>query len=52
MLGTPMLCKYFVNNISEDVQFVQVQIAADNKSFLIAGELLTNIDLMPFSDPY
>lgn len=54
MLGTPMLCKYFVQNISEDVQSVYVNLITDENStaFLVAGETVTKVDLMPFSDPY
>lgn len=55
MLGTPMLCKYFVTNISEDVQSVYVTMGAemgDQPAFLIAGETVTKVDLMPYSEQY
>lgn len=59
-LNEPFQVKFTVQNTSEEVFPVQVTYGAENwamprgnvPSYLIAGELLTNIDLMPLSDSY
>ena len=56
-VGQPVLCKFFIKNISEEVHSVYVsmgyEVGKDERSdFLQAGESCTKVDLMPFSDVY
>lgn len=56
-LGEPMLCRFSVKNISEEVLQIYVSMGSDigqaeQPAFLIAGESVSKVDLMPFADPY
>lgn len=52
-----MLCKFSVKNISEEIMQVYVSVGsdigqADQPAFLVAGEAVSKVELMPWADPY
>ena len=56
-IGKPIVCKFYVKNISSDVLSIFVSMGYDQgkeeaPTFLQAGESCTQVELLPYNDAY
>ena len=56
-IGEPFTARYYVENLSDEVLSIWTSIGADqnlteNQNFLVAGEAMSQVSLMPYTDPY